>query len=126
MDIAIKMQVPAYLALWLWITLGFLLRTVSGETLGMDGNPRRQGSGLVSPRKTINQGDGWIRIGVIAASQKGMNGDRPLQYAYRDGDRLGKIISTVGQVDANNLFLIKVESKAAFHKELEKVGTRIG
>jgi hypothetical protein len=70
--------------------------------------------------------EGWVRVAVIAASQKGMGGDRPLRYAYRDGERLEQMLSSVGQVEPANLFLLKVEGKDDFRESLERIGKRIG
>ncbi|MDB5102970.1 MAG: ActD-like protein [Fibrobacteres bacterium] len=69
--------------------------------------------------------DSWVRIGVIAASAKGLDGDKPLRYAYRDGERLESMLAGVGQIESGNLFLLKAEGKDEFLKSLSRIGARI-
>ncbi len=70
--------------------------------------------------------DSWVRVGVVAASAKGLNGDRPLRYAYRDGERLESMLASVGQIEPFNLYLLKAEGKEEFRKSLVRIGARIG
>jgi hypothetical protein len=67
----------------------------------------------------------WVRMAVVAASSKGLEGDRPLRYAYRDGERLGRMLSTVGQIEPGNLFLLKAESRQGFLDSLGRIGRRV-
>jgi hypothetical protein len=67
----------------------------------------------------------WTRVGVVVASAKGLPGDRPLRFAYRDAERLGRMLAGVGQVDAADLFVIRAEDHAAFRSELARAGTRV-
>jgi hypothetical protein len=86
------------------------------------------GFGLSFPVQAVTvtaQGDGWVRLAVIATSQKGMGSDKPLRYAYRDGERLAEMLASVGEIDPVNLFLLKVEGKGVFQTELERIGERI-
>ena len=69
--------------------------------------------------------ESWVRVGVVAAASDGLEGDRPLRYAYRDGERLEKMLGSVGQIEAANLFLIKAENQAAFKASLGRIGARI-
>jgi hypothetical protein len=67
----------------------------------------------------------WVRMAVVAASSKGLEGDRPLRYAYRDGERLGTMLATVGQIEAGNLFVLKAENQQGFLDSLARIGERI-
>ena len=82
-------------------------------------------SGAVLPAIAAND-DSWVRVAVVAASAKGMEGDQPLRYAYRDGERLQTMLSSVGQVEPANLFLLKAESREEFRAALVRIGERIG
>ncbi|MDB5048598.1 MAG: peptidase [Fibrobacteres bacterium] len=76
------------------------------------------------PSGVVND-DSWVRVAVVAASAKGLDGDRPLRYAYRDGERLETMLSSVGQIEPANLFLLKAESRNEFRKSLLLIGDKI-
>lgn len=67
----------------------------------------------------------WVRVGVVVASARGIEGDRPLRYAHRDGERLEAMLGSVGQVEPANLFLLKAEGKDGFLADLARIGERI-
>lgn len=67
----------------------------------------------------------WTRMGVVVASAKGLTGDRPLRFAYRDAERLGRMLAGVGQVESADLFVIKAEDHAGFRAQLARAGARV-
>lgn len=67
----------------------------------------------------------WTRVGVVVASAKGLSGDRPLRFAYRDAERLGRMLGGVGQVEAADLFVIRAEDHAGFRSQLARAGARV-
>ena len=69
--------------------------------------------------------DSWVRVGVVAAAASGLEGDRPLRYAFRDGERLEQMLASVGQIEADNLFLIKARNQTEFKASLGRIGARI-
>ena len=69
--------------------------------------------------------DSWVRVGVVASAAAGLEGDRPLRFAFRDGERLAQMLGSVGQVDSANLFLIKARDRAGFKSQLGAIGARI-
>jgi hypothetical protein len=67
----------------------------------------------------------WVRVGVIVASRRGLPEDKPLRYAYQDGEKLERLLSTVGHVEAANLFLLKSERREDLRNEVAKAGERV-
>ncbi len=87
------------------------------------GTPGTLSGAGVDPGSVID--DSWVRLAVVAASAKGLDGDQPLRYAYRDGERLGAMLSSVGQIEPANLILLKAEDREGFRSSLLAVGRRI-
>lgn len=78
-----------------------------------------------NPATALMPDESWVRVGVVAAASEGLEGDRPLRYAYRDGERLEKMLGSVGQIEAANLFLIKAGNQRDFKAALREIGARI-
>jgi hypothetical protein len=92
--------------------------------------PGRPAQGTAGPKgATAASGEAadasWVRVGVVVASARGIEGDRPLRYAHRDGERLESMLGSVGQIEPANLFLLKAEGKDGFLANLARIGDRI-
>lgn len=69
--------------------------------------------------------DSWVRMGVIVASQNGLGEDRPLRFAYRDGEKLERMLATVGQIAPADLFMFKREDRKGLLASLADAGARM-
>lgn len=74
----------------------------------------------IEPAKT-----GWVRVGVVVASRTGLKDDKPLQYAYSDGERLRQVLRSLGQMSPEHLHFIRTESAAELLRQAEIVGKQI-
>lgn len=70
-------------------------------------------------------GETWVRVGVIVASRRGLPEDKPLRFAYQDGEKLERLLATVGQVEPANLFFLKSEEREDLRREAARAGARI-
>lgn len=67
----------------------------------------------------------WVRVGVIVASRRGLPEDKPLRYAYQDGEKLERLLATVGHVEPANLFYLKSERREELRQEVARAGERV-
>lgn len=74
---------------------------------------------------TAAPGESWVRVGVIIASRKGLPDDKPLRFAYQDGEKLERLLVTVGQIEPENLFFVRAESRLPLEEAAAKAGARI-
>lgn len=69
--------------------------------------------------------DAWVRVGVIVASRRGLPDDKPLRFAYQDGEKLERLLATVGQIEPENLFFLKAEQREPLRGSAARAGARI-
>jgi hypothetical protein len=67
----------------------------------------------------------WARVGVIVASRRGLPEDKPLRFAYQDGEKLERLLATVGHIDPSNLFYIRSERRETLLEGMAKAGARV-
>jgi hypothetical protein len=77
------------------------------------------------PTEPVASASGWVRVGVVVASKSGLEGDKPLQYAYTDGERLQTLLRGLGQMRPENLHLIRTESAEVLRSQLEVIGRQM-
>jgi hypothetical protein len=64
-------------------------------------------------------------VGVIVASSRGLPEDKPLRFAYQDGEKLERLLSTVGHVEPPNLFYVRSERREALLSGIAEAGARV-
>lgn len=99
--------------------------TLSGAVAPPARKAASKGKPVPGPATAMVPDESWVRVGVVAAATSGLEGDKPLRYAYRDGERLEKMLGSVGQIEPANLFFLKAENQADFKAALGRIGTRI-
>jgi hypothetical protein len=116
----------AVFALTLFFLFSLAKTTIAAATPSLSTSTSSSSSSSSSTSPAIETAkQGWVRVGVVVASRSGLKDDKPLQYAYSDGERLQKVLRSLGQMAAEHLHFIRTESAVDLLHQAEVVGRQI-
>ena len=67
----------------------------------------------------------WTKAAIIVSSKEGLKEDKPLRYAYNDGERIFNVLSSIGNIDQQHLYLIKTESAKDLKLNLQEISRKL-